>query len=278
MSAAHCPPVADSTVAAEAMAQMAFLSGVLGPQLPQHLPTGMAALPGPRAQAQALSGLRAYRANGLAVAHRALMAAYPSVAAMIGEEAMQVLARDLWWHAPPTLGDLARWGGGLAEWLASFEPLAAYPWLPDCARLDWAVHCAATLADVPQGVEDLHLLAEVDPEQLSLVLVPGLVQVHSLWPLAELRQAHLAAEPDPDVIAQLLSLDRPQTSVTLVWRQGWQTRVSTVTSAEAQFMQALAEGQSLAQALESVQDTDFDFQSWLLRALGEAWLSRAQHR
>lgn len=277
MSAAHCLPLSDSTVAAEATAQMAFLNGVLGPQLPQHLPTGMAALPGPRAQAQALSGLRAYRANGLAVAHRALMAAYPSVAAMIGEEAMQVLARDLWWQAPPTLGDLGRWGGGLAEWLASFEPLAAYPWLPDCARLDWAVHCAATLADVPQGVEDLHLLAEVDPTQLSLVLVPGMLQVHSRWPLAELRQAHVAAEPDPDVIAQLLSPEHPQASVTLVWRQGWQTRVSTVTSAEAQFMQGLAEGQSLAQALESVQDTDFDFQSWLLRALGEAWLSRAQH-
>jgi len=278
MTQAHGLEQTEASSAAEALSQMSFLAAVLSAQSPQQLPTGMAALPGPRAQAQVLSGLRAYRANGLAVAHRALMAAYPSVAAMIGEEAMQVLARDLWWHAPPTLGDLARWGGGLAAWLASFEPLAAYPWLPDCARLDWAVHCAATLADVPQGVEDLHLLAEVDPAQLSLVLVPGMVQVHSLWPLAELRQAHLVAEPDPEVIAQLLSLDRPQASVTLVWRQGWQTRVDTVTSAEAQFMQGLAEGQSLAQALEGAQDTDFDFQSWLLRALGEAWLSRAQHR
>ncbi|WP_396267530.1 putative DNA-binding domain-containing protein [Ideonella sp.] len=266
----------DAAAAAEALSQRSFLAAVLSAQAPQQLPAGMAALPGPQAQAQALSGLRAYRANGLAVAHRALMAAYPSVAAMIGEEAMQVLARDLWWRAPPTLGDLGRWGGGLADWLAGFEPLADYPWLPDCARLDWAVHCAATLADVPQGVEDLHLLAEVDPEQLSLVLVPGLVQVHSLWPLAELRQAHLAAEPDPEVIAQLLSPDHPLAGVTLVWRQGWQTRAGTVTSSEAQFMQGLAEGQSLALALEGAQDTDFDFQSWLLRALGDAWLCRVQ--
>jgi hypothetical protein len=108
------------------------------------------------------------------------------------------------------------------------------------------------------------------------VLVPGLVQVHSLWPLAELRQAHLAAEPDPEVIAQLLSPDHPLAGVTLVWRQGWQTRAGTVTSSEAQFMQGLAEGQSLALALEGAQDTDFDFQSWLLRALGDAWLCRVQ--
>ncbi|MDZ7813204.1 MAG: putative DNA-binding domain-containing protein [Ideonella sp.] len=276
MSDAHSLPLPDTALAAEAMSQRAFLNGVLGPHMPQQLPPGMAALPGPRARAQAMSGLRAYRANGLAVAHRALMAAYPSVAAMMGEDAMQVLARDLWWQAPPAVGDLGRWGAGLADWMAGFEPLAEFPWLPDCARLDWAVHCAATLADVPPGAQDLHLLAEVDPDALSLVLVPGLMLIHSPWPLAALRQAHQAAQPDAEAVAALLSPAHRNASVTLVWRQGWQTRVAEVTEAEAHLMQCLAEGQSLAQALGCVQDSNFDFQSWLLRALGQAWLSRAR--
>lgn len=276
MSATHSLAEANSAVTAEAMAQMAFLNNVLGPQMPHHLPTGMAALPGPRAQALALSGLQAYRANGLAVAHRALMSAYPTVAAMIGEDAMQVLARDLWWQSPPTVGDLGRWGAGLADWMAGFEPLAEFPWLPDCARLDWAVHGAATLADVPSGAEDLQLLAEVDPDALSLDLVPGLMQIHSPWPLAALREVHQAAHPDAEAVAQLLSPAYRHAGVTLVWRQGWQTRVAEVTQAEAQFMQCLVEAQSLAQALGCVDDTNFDFQSWLMRALGEAWLSRAR--
>lgn len=261
---------------AECVGQAALLACVLSSQAPQHLPLGLAALPGPRRQAEVLSGLRAYRANGLAVAHRALAAAYPTVLAMVGEDALKVLARDLWWQAPPTVGDLARWGEGLADWMAAFEPLAEFPWLPDCARLDWAVHCAATQWDAPQGIEGLHLLAQVEPDLTQLVLVPNLQQLHSVWPLADLRLEHQVPEPDTQAIARLLALDVAQATVTLVWRQGWQTHVSAVSSAEGQFMQQLAEGQRLSQALRAVADTDFDFQHWLMRALGEAWLSRIQ--
>ncbi|TDM09197.1 MAG: hypothetical protein C4K60_07780 [Ideonella sp. MAG2] len=265
MTPTQHPEPSGSVGVAEALSQMSFLASVMRAQAPLHLPTGLAALPGPRAQAQALSGLRAYRANGLAVAHRALVAAYPTVAAMVGDEAMKVLARDLWWQSPPVVGDLALWGEALPDWLGHFEPLAEFPWLPDCARLDWVVHRAATLADVPSGRADLHLLAEVDPEHLGLCIVPSMQIVHSVWPLAALRAAHQHPEPDVDEIAQLLAPSARSPHVTLVWRQGWLTHVSAVTVAEGQFMQRLAEARNLAQALADVQDSDFDFQSWLPR-------------
>ena len=55
-------------------------------------------------------GLQAYRGNGAANVARALEAAYPTVHALIGANAFQLLARELWSAYPPMLGDLAQMG------------------------------------------------------------------------------------------------------------------------------------------------------------------------
>ncbi|HJV63210.1 MAG TPA: putative DNA-binding domain-containing protein, partial [Albitalea sp.] len=87
--------------------------------------------------ARALRGLRAYRANADASAARAMASAFPTVQMLIGEEDFAQLAREFWRAAPPLRGDLGEWGDGLADWIASHAQLAAWPYLADCARLDW---------------------------------------------------------------------------------------------------------------------------------------------
>ena len=61
----------------------------------------------PAAQAR---GLRAYRANAQATAARALAAAYPTVAALVGADTFGQISHRHWLQQPPQRGDLAEWG------------------------------------------------------------------------------------------------------------------------------------------------------------------------
>ena len=50
-------------------------------------------------------GLQAYRANAHALATRALQTPYPVIEQLLGFEAFDMLARDLWQAHPPVSGD-----------------------------------------------------------------------------------------------------------------------------------------------------------------------------
>lgn len=84
--------------------------------------------------------LDVYRHNTRIVQGDALEAIYPAVRRLVGEEFfanMAVLYGD---RHPSRHGDLRRFGAHLAEFIEAFEPLAAYAYLPDVARLEWACH------------------------------------------------------------------------------------------------------------------------------------------
>ena len=66
---------------------------------------------------------------------------------------------------PSTSGDLNVYGDAFGEFLAGYPPAADLPYLPDVARLEWAVDEAGRAADrdgSPEGV--LAALAGVPPE------------------------------------------------------------------------------------------------------------------
>ena len=103
-------------------------------------------LPTRESGARALRGLQAYRANADASAARALGTAFPTVHALVGDEDFEHLAREFWRAAPPQRGDLGEWGADFAAWLSEHPQLADWPYLGDCARLDWATTNSATNA------------------------------------------------------------------------------------------------------------------------------------
>ena len=135
-------------------------------------------------------GLQAYQANAGALAERALAAAYPTIAQLLGEESFASLARLLWRRHPPLHGDVALWGAELPGFIAGDEQLAGEPYLADVARLDWAVHLAASAADAPAAVQGLHLLAEHEPAALWLHARPGTALLSSAHPIVAVWQAH----------------------------------------------------------------------------------------
>lgn len=220
---------------------------------------------------QSHRGWMAYRANGHALAERTLSAAFPVVAALLGPDNFALLARDLWHRRPPTQGDLTRWGGDLAEWLAGCDTLADVPYLADVARVEWALHGAATWPDASVDTASFARLASEDPTGLSLMLPPGTTLIDSGFPAVALITAHKNGEPELAEVGALLHAGVKQTA--LVWRQGLRPRLAACPPAVRVLLGALMEGRDLVSALdaigavESASDTKFDFSEWLTGAV-----------
>jgi hypothetical protein len=238
-------------------------------------------------------GLEAYRRNARANAAHALALAYPTVLALVGERALGALAAVLWRLHPPVVGDLARWGAELPTLLATHELTRDWPYLPDCARLDWIVH---GLDQHPAGDPDtdsLHLLGRHDPGSLKMRLQPGLSVLTSPWPIVDIYRAHRpsAQDPHPGGTAELdvtpccepalakarEAIARGQGQNAVIWRRGFTPLVGELSAADHAWMRLLADAMPLDAALEKIGDThaDFDFSLWLANTLQQGWLQGA---
>lgn len=214
--------------------------------------------------ALSLRGLRAYRSNGRALAVRALQAAYPAVAQMLGEENFTAVAHALWLTRPPAHGDVALWGGALPDWLQAQPALMAQePFLPDVARVEWALHAAATAADAVADMASFTLLQTHEADQITLALCPGASVLASAWPVVSLVGSHTEGGVTLDEAAHRLREGTAECA--LVWREGLQPRLRALAAAEAAFLLAVDEGRSLAQALAAAPGLAFDH--WLAPAV-----------
>ena len=221
-------------------------------------------------------GLQAYRGNAAAHAVRALGTAYPTVQALIGADDFQALARTLWLEQPPLRGDLAQWGDSLSEWLQRHPELSAWPYLADCARLDWAVHQCERAADTEFDASSIARLGDTDPERLHIVLRPGLAVVASPWPIVTIHEAHRAGATAEALHSARAALQAGTAESALVSRSGWRAQVHPIDPLTAVWTQRLLAGDSLAAALDAMPEASaagsFDLATWLGQALPSGWL------
>jgi len=208
-------------------------------------------------------GLLAYQANGHMLAARALQAAYPVVAQLLGDESFAHLARAHWHAHPPTRGDIAQWGAELPLFIQSDPQLSVEPYLPDVARVEWRLHCASTAMDQEAHWTSLALLTEEDPQTLGLTLAPGTSWVCSAWPVASIWLAHSQEAPSLAEAGALIRQRVPQDCV--VWRQGLSPQLRQALPGEFTLLDALGSGAALEPAL-SVANT-LDFTQWLPLAI-----------
>jgi len=257
-------------------------------QQQQVLLGSLLALPGSAQAAEALIGLKAqvlapwargmsaYQANGHDLAERSLLAVYPVVAALVGDDSFATMARELWHRHPPVRGDLACWGEALAAFVAPNPQLADVPYLADVARVEWALHRAAGAPDAGADPASFALLTQADPDTLTLRLAPGTAVMASEWPVASLVTAHLHDDPPLAVAAQRVQAHEAENAV--VWRQALRPLVAACTHAEAALLAALLKGCSLLVSLNDALEADaaFDLGAWLPGAVTQGVVLGAQ--
>jgi hypothetical protein len=139
----------------------------------------------------AAARIAVYRNNVLGNYRRALAATYPVVRRLVGGTFFNA-AIDAFVRAHPSRhGDVNRYGGELARFLAAHPPPRVPAYLPDVARLEWAIDQANITADAP--ALDLVALAAVPVDahgELIFKLHPSAQIVTSQFPVFRLWQVN----------------------------------------------------------------------------------------
>jgi uncharacterized protein len=208
--------------------------------------------------------LAIYRANMVAAADKALSSACPVIRQAVGEEFFHGLAREYQRATPSTSGDLTDFGSTFSEFLASFEHTQSMPWLPDLARLEWAVHRACGAADAPDW--DPAALAAVAPARQADIRFqwsPGLAVIESTYPIVRIWTIH-----QPGYAGEF-SVGWELAETALVARDGFAVGVAGCGAGDAAFLAASLAGAPLGDAADATRrrHPEFDLAALLGRAL-----------
>ncbi|MHA7776390.1 HvfC/BufC N-terminal domain-containing protein [Roseibium sp. M-1] len=201
-----------------------------------------AGVTGPDGQA-APKRFNVYRNNVIVSLCDALAQSFPAIGALLGEEYFRALARAFVLEHPPETPVLLWYGGGFADFIETFPPLKAYPYLADVARLEWAWLQAYHAADA--APLDPAALAAIAPEAVGDIrfeMHPAARIVPSNWAIWDLVRLN-RFEPEPD---EGLNPDCPQP--VLVSRPDLEVNVLLLGPGGDIFLEALMRGASLGEA------------------------------
>jgi hypothetical protein len=194
--------------------------------------------------------------NNVAVALiDALADTYPVARQLVGEEFFRAMARTFARSQPPTSPVMAHYGAGFAEFVASFPPVAALPYLADMARLEWryvqAYH-AADASPVPAEYIAGLLADQAALPTARFALQPSLALLDSPHAVVSLWAAH---QGQGDVAA--IDPDLPESA--LVIRHLLEVQVLRIRPGALVFIAALGRGAALAEAAEAAIAADAEF-------------------
>ncbi len=211
--------------------------------------------------------LALYRGNLTASWDKSLSNAYPVLRRLVGEEFFSALCRVYGMANPSDSPDLNHFGASLAGFLAQFEHVAQYPYLPDMARLEWALHRAHYAPDAT-GLTAAQFDA-AGPEQLEqsrLRLHPACAVLASPWDIAGLWLAH-QGDGEGDFPPAFHEGSRY-----LVARPRWKCELLPLGEGGHAALTALAAGATFGAALDQAFEADeqFDMGQWLASCIRHA--------
>lgn len=180
-----------------------------------------------------------------AIGRDALSATFPVVEQLVGRAFFNEAADRYLASHPSTSGDLHELGLSFADFLGEYSHASNLPYLPDVARLEWAMQQAFHAADADQL--DLARLATVPAEQwdeLRFQAAPGTAIIASPWPLLTLWRAHQPGESLPDDF----DLDQGGETV-VVHREGFECVARQLDAPALAILAATLDGQPLSAAL-----------------------------
>lgn len=166
---------------------------------------------------------------------------YPALRRILGEGAFRSLVARYVRRFLPRSHDVGRVGDRLAQFLEADPLTEDLPFLPDLARLEWAVAEAFVAPDEPPlGWDALKRLKPEAVADLPLALHPSAALVRSRWPILDLRDCHNL----PDEAVAIPVVGRPVNA--LVHRCGLEVVRRAADDAEAALLSRLGDGATLA--------------------------------
>lgn len=185
------------------MQQSDFTAAILDPDAP--VPPGLLDPEGRPAGKR----FNVYRNNLAASLSEALETGFPVLARLLGADSFKTLSLIFSRAHPPTSRALSQYGAAMPAFLEGFQPLAAYPYLADIARLELAIRRAYHAADA-----DPLNAAGMDPAtlmELTPVLAPATQIIASPYPIHGIWRRNTQADaPKPKPVAETVMVTRPE--------------------------------------------------------------------
>lgn len=186
-----------------------------------------------------------YRGNLISSLTDVVTSTYELITALTGEDFASSMAREYILQNIPERANMNTYGGTYAEFIESFNPAQSLPYLPDIARLEWAMHLSYYGADEPDI--DLTALSEEDNfEILELVLKDHVHLLQSNYPLDQIRNACL----DPNQ-AGTLSLEQEAPSHFLITRPKFVAELEPISKDVYDFLLLIQNKNSLGEIFET---------------------------
>jgi hypothetical protein len=187
-----------------------------------------------------------YRNNAAATLVGALRIAYPAVEKLVGAEFFEGAARIFIARHPPRTAYLNDYGAEFAAFLGAFPAAAELAYLPDVARLEWAVSAALNAADVPALAPDaLRGLAASEHNRVRFVPHPSVRLLSLHHPADVIWRAVLGG--DDAALAAIALTGEPLWLLVHRGREG--VAVRRLTQEEARLTAMLCSGSVLAEAM-----------------------------
>ncbi|SKA22467.1 Putative DNA-binding domain-containing protein [Enhydrobacter aerosaccus] len=240
--------------------QKAFAAQLLGSGI-----TIDTALPVAGDSISAAARLRVHRHHVLTSLSKALAGTYVTVERLVGEDYFKGLARSFITNELPEGPVLAEYGAAFPAFLERHPVVGQLPYLPDVARLDWALNMAFYSPTGSRLTRDHLARIPVDDLPLQCIeLAAGTTLICSAYPLDRIWAATQpdAAEEPVDIGAagvRLLVFRRPDDAGFVVLEEG-----------EAALVAALHSSSTLEQAAvaATAANPDFDLSTAFSRVLG----------
>ncbi|MDE2112671.1 MAG: putative DNA-binding domain-containing protein [Alphaproteobacteria bacterium] len=238
--------------------QRTFAAALVDPA--RDVPAGLV---GPDGQVS-LKRFSVYRNNVIVGLIDALEAAYPAISRIVGEEFFRAMARAYAVAHPPTSAILLAYGGGFADFIVTFEPARSLPYLADVARIEraWleAYHASEATSLSPAA---LVVIPQEEAGNVRLFLHPSFCVVRSRFPALTIWRMNVH-----DGVPAPVDLEAGGEDV-LILRPEAEVEVRSMPPGGAEFVNALAEGYSLAEAAKiAIPTPDFDLAANLAALLG----------
>lgn len=219
-------------------------------------------------------GLAVYQQSLSANAKRALAISYPTILRLIGEDSFALLTIDFLRDHPLIQGDWGAWGKEFPRWIKLNNELRGYPYISDCAQLDWAYHNCERAQDTHMNVASLQLLSNYDAYGLKLRCSYGVSVVQSRYPIVDIWNAHHLSDNDQQTSKNLFvkaaqSIEQGVAQTAVIWRPQWKAKVRVVDELEQRWLQLILGGNSLGNALDQMQGILFSFETWLPQAIND---------
>jgi hypothetical protein len=191
--------------------------------------------------------LRIYRNNAAATLVGALRLAYPAVEKLVGAEFFEGVARLFIERHPPRTAYLNDYGAELAGFLGAFPAAAELAYLPDVARLEWAVSSALNGPDAP-ALEPAALagLAASEHGRVRFVPHPSLRLLSVRYPADVIWRAVLGGD---DAVLAAIELTVEPLLWLLVHRGSEGVAMRRLTQEEADLTAILCSGAALSEAV-----------------------------